>query len=93
MATLDYCESTQKAVWIRHVIVPGYTLDEERLTRLADYLSRFTCIRRVELLPFHKMGEYKWEKLSCPYLLKDTPVPTDDEVAHAKAIFRRRNLL
>jgi len=93
LATLDYCESTQKAVWIRHVIVPGYTLDEERLTRLADYLSRFTCIRRVELLPFHKMGEYKWEKLSCPYLLKDTPVPTDDEVAHAKAIFRRRNLL
>lgn len=93
LATLDYCEATRKAVWIRHVMVPGYTLDESRLTRLADYLTRFTCIRRVELLPFHKMGEYKWEKLSCPYLLGETPTPTDEEVARAKAIFRQRKLL
>lgn len=93
LATLDYCESTKKDVWIRHVLVPGYTLDDKRLARLADHLTRFSCIRRVELLPFHKMGEYKWKKLECPYLLKETPAPTDDEVARAKAIFRQRNLM
>ena len=93
LATLDYCEAARKAVWIRHVLVPGYTLDEARLTRLADHLTHYTCIRRTELLPFHKMGEYKWEALKCPYELKETQPPTDEEVQKARAIFRSRGLL
>lgn len=93
LATLEYCEAVGKPVWIRHVLVPGYTLDDAQLQRLADHLLRFSCIRKVELLPFHKMGEYKWEALRCPYLLADTPVPTEAEVARAKAIFRSRGLL
>ena len=93
LATLDYCEASGKAVWIRHVLVPGYTLDEARLNRLADYLLRFTCVRKTELLPFHKMGEYKWEALKCPYALKETPVPTDEEMRRARAIFKSRRLL
>jgi len=92
-ATLEYCETVGKAVWIRHVVVPGYTLDDERLSRLADYLLRFRCIRRIELLPFHKMGEYKWEALKCPYMLKATPPPTDEEMKRARAIFQCRGLL
>lgn len=92
LATLDYCEAASKAVWLRHVLVPGYTLDEARLQRLADHLRRYACVRKVELLPFHKMGEYKWEALQCPYLLSDTPPPTDEELARAKAIFRSRGL-
>ena len=93
LATLEYCETTGKAVWIRHVLVPGYTLDDARLERLADYLLRFSCVRRIELLPFHKMGEYKWEALRCPYLLKDTQPPTDAQVQRARAIFQCRGLL
>ncbi len=93
LATLEYCEAVGKPVWIRHVLVPGYTLDDAQLQRLADHLLRFSCIRKVELLPFHKMGEYKWEALRCPYLLADTPVPTEAEVTRAKAIFRSRGLL
>jgi len=93
LATLEYCEATRKAVWIRHVLVPGYTLDEARLSRLADYLQRFTCVRKTELLPFHKMGEYKWEALKCPYELKDTQPPTDEEMQRVRAIFQRRGLL
>ena len=93
LATLDYCEASGKAVWIRHVLVPGYTLDEARLNRLADYLRRFTCIRKTELLPFHKMGEYKWEALKSPYALKETPVPTDEEMRRARSIFKSRGLL
>jgi pyruvate formate lyase activating enzyme len=93
LATLEYCESTGQAVWIRHVLVPGYTLDTERLERLADHLLRYACIRKIELLPFHKMGEYKWEALSSPYRLKDTPPPTDEQIQAAKAVFRRRGLM
>ena len=93
LATLEYCETSGKAVWIRHVLVPGYTLDEARLNRLADYLLRFTCIRKVELLPFHKMGEYKWEALKSPYALNDTPVPTDEELRRARAVFQSRGLM
>jgi pyruvate formate lyase activating enzyme len=93
LATLEYCEATQKAVWIRHVLVPGYTLEEARLSRLADHLMRYTCIKKIELLPFHKMGEYKWEALGCPYELKATQPPTDDEMRRARAIFQSRGLL
>ena len=93
LATLEYCEATRKAVWIRHVLVPGHTLDDQRLERLADHLTRYTCIRKIELLPFHKMGEYKWEALKCPYELADTQPPTDEEMRHARAIFQRRGLL
>ena len=93
LATLEYCETTRKAVWIRHVLVPGYTLDETRLERLADHLLRYACIQKVELLPFHKMGEYKWAALKCPYELKDTPAPTDEQVLRARAIFQCRGLI
>jgi len=93
LATLEYCEAAGKAVWIRHVLVPGYTLDEARLERLADHLLRYACIRKIELLPFHKMGEYKWEALKCPYELKATPAPTDAQLLRARAIFQRRGLL
>ncbi len=93
LATLEYCETVQKPVWIRHVLVPGYTLEIPPLERLADYLLRYTCIRKIELLPFHKMGEYKWEALKCPYLLKDTQPPTEAEVQKARAVFQSRGLL
>ncbi len=87
LATLQYCEDIGKPVWIRHVLVPGYTLVKERMEKLAAYLKRFSCIKRIDLLPFHKLGEYKWEELGIPYKLYDTPVPTEEEMAMAKEIF------
>jgi len=87
LATLDYCEAIRKPVWIRHVLVPGYTLDDAHLATLADYLKSFTAVQKVELLPFHKMGEYKWEKLDTEYLLSQTPEPTEADVKRARAKF------
>ncbi len=92
LALLRYCQQTGKPVWIRHVMVPGLTLNPDKLTRLAAFLSGFSCIQKVELLPFHKMGEYKWEQLGRPYSLTDTPVPAPEEVALAKEIFRKQGL-
>lgn len=88
LVTLDYCERIGKPVWIRHVLVPGITLDYEKLNELADFLSSYKCIQRVELLPFHKMGEYKWKECGLDYKLEDTPAPTRDEIEKASEIFK-----
>ena len=89
---LEYCEAAQKAVWIRHVLVPGLTLRRELLENLAEFLSGFSCVEQVELLPFHKMGEYKWEALNLRSPLSGTREPTKAEVAAAKKIFQSRGL-
>lgn len=81
---LQHCETTRKPVWIRHVLVPGYTLTEPHLHELGRLLRDFACIERVELLPFHKMGEYKWEALGYPYTLTDTQPPEAAEVARPR---------
>lgn len=92
LRTLEYCETTRKPVWLRHVLVPGWTLKPELLNPLADYLARFSCIELVELLPFHKMGEFKWRELQRDYRLGDTPVPTAEALREAKEIFTGRGL-
>lgn len=87
MRTLEYCESINKPVWIRHVLVPEYTLKEDKLKRLADYLRKFSCIEKVELLPYHTMGKYKWEQLNEPYKLEGIEPPSKEDVEKAKSIF------
>jgi pyruvate formate lyase activating enzyme len=90
--TLYYCESIKKPVWVRHVLLPGYTLEKSKLIQLADYIARFACVETVELLPFHKMGEFKWKELNIPYQLWDVEPPTHDELSMVKEIFESRNL-
>ena len=92
LATLAYCETKGKPVWLRHVLVPGYTLDKQLLENLADYLTYFSCIELVELLPFHKMGEYKWKELRLPYALADIEPPDKKTLAMARGLFESRNL-
>lgn len=87
LATLGYCEKIAKPVWIRHVLLPGYTLNAEKLTRLRDYLARFTCVEKTELLPYHTMGRYKWDELGLDYALDGVEPPSDEELAAATAIF------
>lgn len=92
LATLDYCESIQKRVWLRYVLVPGLTLDKALLEELADYLVDYSCIETIELLPFHKMGEFKWRELNLEYQLDNTPQPTAEELQMVKEVFDRRGL-
>ena len=89
---LAYCEQYGIKVWIRHVLVPGVTLERAALERLADYLKPFRCIEQVELLPFHKLGEYKWEALGMRSPLVNTPVPTEQQIRLAAEIFTLRGL-
>jgi pyruvate formate lyase activating enzyme len=92
IALLNYCESAQKPVWIRHVLLPGYTLEPAELERLAGFLTPYKTVSRVELLPFHKLGEYKWKELGQEYLLESTPEPDPEQVSQAREIFRKAGL-
>ena len=88
-ATLDYLESIGKPVWLRHVVVPGYTDDDNRLETLAKHISNYKCIERVEILPYHTMGRYKYEELGIPYPLKKTPDLPVERKENAIMIFKK----
>lgn len=88
MDILNYCDYLGKDVWIRHVVVPSYTLDKTKLDRLGRVLSWYSCIKKVELMPFHKMGEYKWEYIDTPYQLSNIESPTNENMKMAKEIMR-----
>ena len=92
LATLEYCEAIQKPVWIRYVLLSGYTMDDGQLSAMADYLSGYKCVDRVELLPFHKLGEPKWQEMGKKYLLGDTAATSKAQAEHAKSILSARGL-
>ncbi len=85
---LDYLEKAKKEVWIRHVIIPGTTDNYDDIEKMAKRLSNYTVISRVEVLPFHKMGEFKWKNLGLEYELEDTPEPAKESIEKIKNIFR-----
>lgn len=73
-------------VWIRHVLVPRLTDDDEALHRLNLFLRTLTNIRRIDVLPYHSMGAYKWKQLGLDYTLAETQSPTHDRVENARRI-------
>ena len=89
--TLNYLKEINKPVWVRHVIVPNYTLNLKTLNEFADYLLNYKdIIERVELIPFHKMGEYKWKELNYDYKLYDVNAPTKEDIKSVKQIFANK---
>ena len=59
-------------------MIPGLTDDEENIRKLGELLKDYSCVEYVDLLPFHKLGEYKWQDLKIPYTLGDTKEPDPD---------------
>ncbi|MFC1467776.1 pyruvate formate-lyase-activating protein [Verrucomicrobiota bacterium] len=92
MELLEYLAQIGKPVWVRYVLVPGITDDRRMLTETARHIARHSNVEKVEILPLHKMGEYKWEELGLEFPLKDTPVPTTEEVAAAVQVFEAAGL-
>ena len=87
--TLKYCDKIKKKLWVRYVLVPGYTLKNELLEEIAAFLQNFKTIERVELLPFHKMGEFKYEKLKIDYKLSKVQPPSKNQVENSAKIFKK----
>ena len=70
------------------MLVPGYTDDPASLQRTREFLDTLTNVQRVEVLPYHNMGLYKWEELGIPNQLKDVEPPTEEQVDAARKILR-----
>ena len=79
-------------IWARYVVVPGLTDNIQDLHDLAEFLRGYKSIQKVEVLPFHKAGEYKWKEIDIPYKLTNTPPPIPSFMAEAKEIFAEWNL-
>ncbi len=81
-----YLSDNGKTMWIRHVLVPGITDSEEQLTKLKEFVDTLETVERVEVLPYHTLGVFKWEELGLPYGLEGVNPPSQEEVQRAKDI-------
>ncbi len=81
-----FLSDSGKAMWIRHVLVPGITDDEEQLTSLRKFIDTLKTVERVEILPYHTLGVFKWKELGIPYQLEGVEPPTEEQVKRAKKV-------
>jgi pyruvate formate lyase activating enzyme len=84
-----FLSEKQVPVWIRHVLVPTVTDDESDLTELGHFIGTLKNVKKVEVLPYHKLGVYKWEALGLEYPLKDIEPPSDEKADHAYEVLTR----
>ena len=75
-----------KPVWIRYVLVPGYNDSDEDLIRTYEFIRTLRNVERVEVLPYHTLGVFKWEELGIPYTLRGVDPPTEESVTRAQMI-------
>ncbi|MEB3342913.1 pyruvate formate-lyase-activating protein [Okeania sp.] len=88
-----YLNEINKPTWIRFVLVPDLTDPVNNVTGLAEFIEDFNNVEKVEVLPFHKMGEYKWEQLGYDYQLKTTEPPSNELLEQTINIFKSHNLV
>lgn len=81
-----YLSDIQKSVWIRHVLVPTINTDEVYLKRLHQFVAQLKNVERVEVLPYHTLGAYKWKELGLEYPLEGIPTPSDQQLQIANTI-------
>lgn len=84
MAT--YLSDHGKPMWIRHVLVPGLTDDPEGLKKTGAFIASLRTVERVEVLPYHTLGLFKWEKLGIPYTLEGVRPPSEQEKKQAEEL-------
>ena len=73
-------------MWIRQVLIPTLTDDESDLIKLKNFIKSLKTVQKVEILPYHSMGKYKWKKLGLKYDLENIPDATSEDVERAKNI-------
>lgn len=85
----EYRESTGKAMWLRYVLVPGWSDQEEYIHELGQHFKDYKCIEKIEVLPYHQLGVHKWESLGMEYQLKDVQPPTEESKKKAVDILSK----
>jgi pyruvate formate lyase activating enzyme len=82
----------RRPVWIRFVVVPGFTDDLDEVGKMADFAAALGNVERVEVLPFHQLGRFKWERLGMEYQLRDAVPPPRETIDKVLARFREAGL-
>jgi pyruvate formate lyase activating enzyme len=92
---LEFCNrlsELRRPMWLRYVLVPGLTDIPEEMEAVAEFCSSLGVVERAEILPFHQLGQYKWERLGLEYRLANTSPPSNELVAKSIQIFRDAGL-
>ena len=93
--TLDFARrlsARRRPISLRFVLVPGLTDDAEDITQIARFCAELGVVERVDVLPFHQLGKFKWEKLGIEYTLQDVQPPTNELVEWTRELFRSAGL-
>ena len=85
----QYLSDQGKHMWIRHVLVPGITTDEDDLKKTKEFIDTLKTVDKVEVLPYHKLGIQEWERLGIPYKLEGIDPPTEEQQKLAKSILEK----
>jgi pyruvate formate lyase activating enzyme len=83
----EYLRDINKPTWIRFVLVPNLTDYPDNVTKLAQFVSTLPNVEKIEVLPFHKLGEYKWHQMGYHYELENTQPPSYEQIQKVKDIF------
>ena len=88
-----YLSDTGKSMWIRHVLVPERSDRDDYLWKLHDFIEKLDHVERVEVLPYHTLGVYKWKELGIPYGLEGIEPPTQERIQNANEILKTAKYL
>lgn len=88
-----YLDEKQVPIWVRHVLVPGGSDDDQLLQRLSDFIATLSNVQKIDVLPYHELGVYKWSELGLDYPLQGVKPPTEDRVKNAEDILNRRKTI
>ena len=86
LAMARFLSEHGKKLWIRHVLVPGITDNEQDLLEMRRFISSLHTVERVEVLPYHTLGLSKWKELGIPYPLEGVPVPDAEQIKRAEQL-------
>jgi pyruvate formate lyase activating enzyme len=89
LAVAAYREQTAKTMWLRYVLVPGWSDQPEYLHELGEHFKNYKSIEKLEIQPYHKLGVHKWEALGKQYELDKVSTPSVEQIARATEIFKK----
>ena len=85
-----YLSDNNIPMWIRQVLVPGYTDDENDLKKLKEFINTLKTVEKVEILPYHNLGKSKWTKMGLKYPLEDVRIPNEKDIKKAEKIIIKK---
>ncbi|MCL2570198.1 MAG: pyruvate formate-lyase-activating protein [Firmicutes bacterium] len=87
----QYLHKQNIPTWIRHVVVPGYTDNDNHAHELGKFIATLKNVNKIEIIPFHQLGAHKWVEMGLHYTLKDVKEPTMQQVENVRQILRQYN--